>query len=123
MLAGMTPVFRRLQVLLWTGLTAFSMTGWAQTPKPVLYYIPHTHWEGAVFKTREEDLDMGLVHILKAIQLLKQYPEYKFTLDQVACLGCCSLAPVLLVDDRTAGKLTPSSARASLEAVGQKEPV
>src|SRR6266567_1308751 len=53
-------------------------------PKPVLYYIPHTHWEGAVFKTREQYLEMGLAHILKALQLLKQYPDYRFTLDQVA---------------------------------------
>src|SRR6266446_194750 len=49
-----------------------------------LFYIPHTHWEGAVFKTREEYLEMGLPNILKAVQLLKQYPEYKFALDQVA---------------------------------------
>src|ERR1043166_3277515 len=52
--------------------------------KPTLYYIPHTHWEGAVFKTREEYLEMGLPHILKALYLLDKYPEFKFTLDQVA---------------------------------------
>src|SRR5437762_11630315 len=52
--------------------------------RPTLFYIPHTHWEGAVFKTREGYLEMGLPHILKALQLLKQYPDYKFTLDQVA---------------------------------------
>src|SRR3954451_15484391 len=51
--------------------------------KPTLYYIPHTHWEGAVFKTREEYLEMGLPNILKALALLKQYPNYKFALDQV----------------------------------------
>jgi NADH:ubiquinone oxidoreductase subunit E len=33
-----------------------------------------------------------------------------FTLDEVACLGCCSLAPVLMVDGHTAGKLTPATA-------------
>ena len=55
-----------------------------QRTNQILYYIPHTHWEGAVFKTREEYLEMGLMNILKAVQLLKQYPEYKFTLDQVA---------------------------------------
>ncbi|PYI81683.1 MAG: hypothetical protein DME26_19475, partial [Verrucomicrobia bacterium] len=54
------------------------------TNRPTLYYIPHTHWEGAVFKTREEYLQMGLPNILKAVTLLKQYPEYKFALDQVA---------------------------------------
>src|SRR5438132_4533212 len=52
--------------------------------RPTLYYIPHTHWEGAVFKTREEYLQMGLPNILKAIKLLKENPEYKFALDQVA---------------------------------------
>src|SRR3954469_23281959 len=54
------------------------------TNRPTFYYIPHTHWEGAVFKTREEYLQMGLPNILKAIKLLKQHPEYKFALDQVA---------------------------------------
>src|SRR5882672_4183006 len=58
----------------------------AEQPKAQqqLFYIPHTHWEGAVFKTREEYLEMGLPNILKAVQLMKQYPEYKFALDQVA---------------------------------------
>lgn len=29
-----------------------------------------------------------------------------FTLEAVACLGCCSLAPVMMIDDETYGKLT-----------------
>ncbi len=29
-----------------------------------------------------------------------------FTLESVACLGCCSLAPVMMIDDRVYGKLT-----------------
>lgn len=32
-----------------------------------------------------------------------------FTLESVACLGCCSLAPVLMIDERTYGKLKSSS--------------
>src|SRR5215813_2042782 len=56
----------------------------ADPSRPTLYYIPHTHWEGAVFKTREEYLDVGLINILKAVRLLQQYPDYKFALDQVA---------------------------------------
>jgi alpha-mannosidase len=48
------------------------------------WVIPHTHWEGAVFKTREEYLEMGLPNILKAMYLLKKQPDYRFTLDQVA---------------------------------------
>ena len=31
-----------------------------------------------------------------------------FTVEEVACLGCCSLAPVLMVDEHTAGRLTPA---------------
>jgi len=38
-----------------------------------------------------------------------------FTVDEVACLGCCSLAPVMMVDEHTVGKLTPSSAREALQ--------
>ncbi len=46
--------------------------------------IPQTHWEGAVFKTREEYLEVGLTNILKALMLLQKHPEYRFALDQVA---------------------------------------
>src|SRR3984957_17803779 len=53
-------------------------------PKGTFWIIPHTHWECAVFKTREEYLEEGLTHILTAIRLLKQYPDYRFALDQVA---------------------------------------
>ena len=49
-------------------------------------------------------------------------PERMFTLDEVACLGCCSLAPVLMVDDRTAGRLTPAAASAALNIVHQTQP-
>jgi hypothetical protein len=45
--------------------------------------IPHTHWESAVFKTREEYLELGLPHILKALTMLKAYPEYRFVLGQM----------------------------------------
>jgi NADH-quinone oxidoreductase subunit E len=33
-----------------------------------------------------------------------------FTLESVACLGCCSLAPVMMIGDRTYGKLTGTEA-------------
>lgn len=48
------------------------------------FFIPHTHWEGAVFKTRAEYLDIGLPNITRALRLLKKYPQYRFVLDQ-AC--------------------------------------
>jgi NADH-quinone oxidoreductase subunit E len=33
-----------------------------------------------------------------------------FTLESVACLGCCSLAPVMMINGETYGKLTSKSA-------------
>jgi alpha-mannosidase len=56
----------------------------AGAARDVFFFIPHTHWEGAVFKTREEYLDMGLPNILRALALLKAHPNYRFVLDQ-AC--------------------------------------
>jgi alpha-mannosidase len=52
-------------------------------PPDTVYVVPHTHWEGAVFKTREEYLAIGLPNIVKALYLLKKYPEYRFVLDQM----------------------------------------
>ena len=37
-------------------------------------------------------------------------PSRMFTIEEVACLGCCSLAPVVMVDEHTAGNLTPATA-------------
>jgi NADH-quinone oxidoreductase subunit E len=31
-----------------------------------------------------------------------------FTLEKVACLGCCALAPVVMINETTYGKLTPN---------------
>jgi alpha-mannosidase len=54
------------------------------TNAPVLWVVPHTHWEGAVFKTREDYLETGLANILTALRLLRENPNYRFALDQVA---------------------------------------
>lgn len=35
----------------------------------------------------------------------------KFSMVSVACLGCCSLAPVVMVNNETFGRLTPQSTR------------
>ena len=38
-----------------------------------------------------------------------------FTVMEVACLGCCSLAPVIMINDNTYGKLTSDSVDAVLK--------
>jgi len=35
--------------------------------------------------------------------------DMKFSLDTVNCLGCCALGPVMEIDGKTHGKLTPSA--------------
>lgn len=34
-------------------------------------------------------------------------PDLKFTLEPIACLGACGLAPVIMVNDDTYGKVSP----------------
>lgn len=34
-----------------------------------------------------------------------------FTLETVSCLGCCSLAPVIMIDNTTYGNLNPNEAK------------
>ncbi len=40
-----------------------------------------------------------------------------FTLDTAACLGCCSLAPVMMIDGQAYGPLTPDKARAVIRKI------
>lgn len=44
-----------------------------------------------------------------------------FTLEEVACLGCCSLAPVIMINGEAYGNLTPDSAVEVLKNIRQKE--
>ena len=44
-----------------------------------------------------------------------------FTLTNVACLGCCSLSPVMMIDGEVYGKLTPKEVRKILKGIKAKE--
>lgn len=50
-------------------------------------------------------------------------PDGLFTLEHVACLGCCSLAPVIMINGEAHGNLTPESAIAILNDIRVKEGV
>lgn len=43
-----------------------------------------------------------------------------FTLETVACLGCCSLAPVMMIGEETFGNLTPAKAVKIIKAIRRK---
>jgi NADH-quinone oxidoreductase subunit E len=44
-----------------------------------------------------------------------------FTLNNVACLGCCSLSPVVMINDETYGKLTKESIRNIIKEIKNNE--
>jgi NADH-quinone oxidoreductase subunit E len=35
-------------------------------------------------------------------------PDRKFSLERVACVGCCTMAPVVVVDEQVEGRVTPT---------------
>jgi NADH-quinone oxidoreductase subunit E len=44
-----------------------------------------------------------------------------FTVETVACLGACGLAPVMVVDEEVHGLMTPEKAVQLVEEIAQKE--
>lgn len=48
-------------------------------------------------------------------------PDGVFTLMNAACLGCCSLAPVMMIGSETYGNLTPESTKQILTQIADKE--
>jgi NADH-quinone oxidoreductase subunit E len=66
--------------------------------------------------------------ILRAIQKRlgvddkrKTTPDMLFTIETVACLGACGLAPVVVIDDQVHGQVTPAGAVKLIEQVIAKE--
>jgi NADH-quinone oxidoreductase subunit E len=48
-------------------------------------------------------------------------PDRVFTLESVACLGCCSLAPVMMIGDDTYGKLNKKKTVDVIKEIKRKE--
>ncbi len=48
-------------------------------------------------------------------------PDGLFTIETVACLGCCSLAPVMMIGEETYGKLTPKEALKIVKEIKRAE--
>ncbi|MDD2706709.1 MAG: NADH-quinone oxidoreductase subunit NuoE [Verrucomicrobiae bacterium] len=62
----------------------------------------HVNGAGKISGALEDELGIGNHETTK---------DNLFTLETVACLGCCSLAPVKMIDDTVYGRLTPEQAR------------
>lgn len=54
------------------------------------------------------------------IENLETTADGLFTLENVACLGCCSLSPVMMINGETYGSLTPDKAIAVLRELKKK---
>jgi len=46
-------------------------------------------------------------------------PDYEFSLERVACLGSCALAPVMVVDEKVKGLMTTVKADQVLQQLGK----
>ena len=44
-----------------------------------------------------------------------------FTVESVACIGCCSLAPAVMINDETHGRLNPDTARKVIRDFSQRQ--
>ncbi|MFH0768867.1 MAG: NADH-quinone oxidoreductase subunit NuoE [Chloroflexota bacterium] len=45
--------------------------------------------------------------------------DYKFSLERVACVGCCALAPVMIVDNTVHAKITLAEAKKILNNISK----
>ena len=62
----------------------------------------HVNGAKGILQTLEEELKIGVGDTTE---------DGLFTLLSVACLGCCSLSPVIMIDDETYGSLTADKTR------------
>ncbi len=62
----------------------------------------HVNGADAIAKALQEELGIGDGETT---------PDGLFSLKEVACLGCCSLSPVMMINETAYGSLTPDKAR------------
>ena len=63
---------------------------------------------------RELDIEVGSIT-----------SDHEFSLDRVACIGCCALAPVVAIDDTVYPRMTPPKVEevlVSIKPVSQEQP-
>ena len=66
----------------------------------------HVNSSTAIIKTIESELQISNDETTE---------DGLFTLQKVACLGCCSLSPVIMINDETYGRLTPKKVQQLLK--------
>jgi NADH-quinone oxidoreductase subunit E len=67
------------------------------------------HISGASLISQEIERHLG-------IHAGENTPDMMFTVEEVHCVGACGMAPVVMINDRAYGKLTPDKAVAAVKA-------
>ena len=70
---------------------------------------------------KSEPIYNALREELKLTGKRKTSDDGKFTLETVACLGACGLAPVMTIDGEVQSKMTPEAAVALIGEIRRKE--
>ncbi len=58
---------------------------------------------------------------LKVSEERKTTPDMLFTVETVSCLGACGLAPVMVINEKVYGQVTPEKALVLVEEIAAKE--
>ncbi len=82
--------------------------------RPVGRHVVRVCFGTACYVRGAEQIAEALHRYLKIEEGSDTDPERLFTVERVACLGCCSLAPCLEVEGVTYGRLTPGTAPKAL---------
>ena len=72
----------------------------------------HVNGGKNILRVIENELDISINETTK---------DGLFTFQSVACIGCCSLAPVIMINDDTHGNLTPEKTQKVIEEYRKKE--
>lgn len=75
----------------------------------------HVKKSESIIKTLEEELGLN--------QTKKTSEDLMFTLETVACLGACGLAPVVVVNEDVYGEMNPEKTKALIERIRKEEAV
>ncbi len=84
--------------------------------KPVGKYVILLCQGTACHVNGSEKIETALSDELK-IKMGDTTDDGVFTLNDAACLGCCSLAPVMMINGRAYGPLTPDKARGIIREI------
>ena len=69
-----------------------------------------------------EGLGCSLEQVYELVKLLgvtagHTTPDGMFTVEAARCLGCCGLAPVMMIDDQVYGRLVPADVKGIIDKV------